>query len=235
MVSIVLIKFLTGKGETVNELVTALLNAQTATSPVTITLTLTQIQGVIWTDGANGFPNAGTLKGDPDNPADTNKDNFNNMRNRFAPGGGLGGISLGDYLYIVNHGFVVVGWGPFLGTISGIAYALNNTLASQWSSSNPIPYIADFCYGTNGTGDGTGWLQDPRPRPFYSAATQVYESWLRSDQVAYLKKRSVPALSATPIAVYDNFIAYNNNWQFFKIPDTIDLATLPLARLYFKG
>jgi hypothetical protein len=107
------------------------------------------------------------------------------------------------------------------------------------SSSNPIPYIADFCYGTDGNpnGNGTGWLQDPRPRPFYAAAVQVFEGWLRSDQVPYLKKLVVPDLSAQPIAVYDFFTAENDQWKFYKIPSTISLSllNLPVNRLYFKG
>jgi hypothetical protein len=199
------------------------------------TVTTSEIEGVIWTTEVNGFAASGTLKGDPDDPNDPNAGNFANIRNKFAPSGNLASVSVGDYLYIVSHGFVVAGWGPFLGTIDGISYALDNNLATTRSNDYPIPYVADFCYGTDGTPDGTGWLQDPRPRPFYAAATRVFESWLRSDQIAYLKKRIVPGLSTEPISVYDNFVAENGNWHFYKIPDSIALSILPLNRLYFCG
>jgi hypothetical protein len=114
--------------------------------------------------------------------------------------------------------------------------ALNNTLGATRSESNPIPYIADFYFGTDGnpeTGDGTGWLQDPRPRPFYTTATRVYQNWLRPDQIPYLRRRPHEGLSIEPIAVFDNFIT--ENWQFYKIPDNISLTTLPINRLYFSG
>jgi hypothetical protein len=194
------------------------------------TVTLAQIQGVIWTTETNGFGNSGTLK--------TDLTARNAMISRFASGGNLASVAVGDYLYIVSHGFVVVGWGPFLGTISGINHALSNGLASTRSVTNPIPYVADFGYGTGGTADSTGWLQDPRPRPFYAAATRVFQENLRSDQIPYLKRRGVVRVAGNPATiepVYDDFVAQNGNWQFYKIPDTIALSVLPLSRLYFKG
>ncbi|MDX2139179.1 MAG: hypothetical protein SF123_13915 [Chloroflexota bacterium] len=204
-------------------------------------ITLTEIQTVIWTSPTNGFQNAGALKGDPENPNDANIGNFNAMINRFSAGGELGSLSIGDYLYIINHGFIVVGWGPFRGTIEGIAYAQSNTLAPTRSLTNPIPYVADFCFGTDGEGnDGTGWLQDPRPRPFYAAATQVYQENLRSDQTSYLKRRGVdrdlnPSTPPVIEVVYDNFVAEGDVWRFYKIPDSIALTTVPTSRLYFAG
>ncbi len=191
-----------------------------------------EIEGVIWRDGSPGFPLAGTLK--------TDLDLRNAMINRFAPGGDLASVARGDYIFIIvpegSHGFIILGWGPVLGTIEGIDYAYNNTLGATRSDANPIPYVADFCFGTDGTpgtADGTGWLQDPRPRPFYTTITQVFQGWLRPDQVSYLRRRPHPNLSVQPIAIFDNFSTVN--WQFYKIPDAISLSTLPINRLYFSG
>jgi len=84
-------------------------------------LTTGEIGSVIRLDGVDGFSLAGTLRGDPDNPDATN---LVTMKNRFAPGGHLANVARGDYLYIVSHGFIVVGWGPFKGTIDGIDYVV---------------------------------------------------------------------------------------------------------------
>jgi hypothetical protein len=198
-------------------------------------VTLSDIVGVIRTTSGN-FPDLGTLRGDPYSPSNPDFANIANMINRFALGGNLASVARGDYLYVESHGFIVVGWGPFLGTIDGIDYAYNNTLGATRSDANPIPYIADFCFGTDGSSnDGTGWLQDPRPRPFYTAATQVLQNWLRPDQIPYLRKRPVENFSTVPISVFDNFTAVDDVWQFYKIPDSIALTTLPINRLYFSG
>jgi hypothetical protein len=205
-----------------------------ANPPVTRNVTLTQIQTVIRTDETAGFDKSGTLKGDPNNPSDPIATNFTAMKNRFVSGD-LNTVAAGDYLYMVSHGFIVVGWGPFLGTIDGITYALTHTLSPTRTATDCIPYVADFCYGTTGTPDSTGWLQDPRARPFYAVATRVFHPFLLADQLPNLKKRVVTGLSTTPVPVYDNFAPTSGQWEFHKIPATISEGVLPLNRLFFRS
>jgi hypothetical protein len=120
-----------------------------------------------------------------------------------------------------------------------VVATLNNTLGATRSDANPIPYIADFCFGTDGTSnDGTGWLQDPRPRPFYAAATRVFLENLRQDQIPYLRKGEVRRNPPNPPVmeiIYERFIAQEELWKFYKIPDSLALTTLPITRLYFSG
>lgn len=200
-------------------------------------VTSAQIIGFIWTDAnqsvSDGRPQAGRLKVgsevDPNNSAAM-------MIARFAPGGALSSVGIGDYLYIESHGFLIVGWGPLLGTIEGINYALVNSLGTTRSDSNPIPYIADFCYGEK---DGqVGWQQDPRPRPFYAAATRVYQVNLTIDQKTYLRKSTVPG---TLEPFYERFVLVNTNYDFYKMPDTIVIGdqqgviNIPFGRLLFEA
>ncbi len=196
------------------------------------TVTKDEIGDIIWVDPENGFPNSGTLIG--------NTGAENTMINRFNPdlSGDLASVAIGDYLYIGSHGFIVVGWGPLNGTLDGIDHALTIGVSPTRSYPNLIPYIADFCYGTGvvSSPEATGWLQDPRPRPFYTAATRVFQEKLTSDQLAYLKQREVIRPPVTPSdiePVYDNFIA--SDWHFYKIPSTIATSVVINDRLYFMG
>jgi hypothetical protein len=161
-----------------------------------------------------------------------------NIINLFKSGGALASVAQGDYVYIKNgtlvpHGFLVVGWGPLKGTKDGIDWAMSNTLASSRSDTNPIPYVSDFCFGTDtSTNDGTGWLEDPRPRPFYTAATIVAgDSNLRPDELAFLRRRDVPPLGV--VTLFDEFVL--DTWVFIKIPDTVSLTNVPITRMYFCG
>lgn len=201
----------------------------------------------IWIDNNPGLV-GGTLRNDE---GQVNIDARNAIMNLFAPSGALSSLSIGDYVFVTvqggSHGFIVVGWGPFLGTIEGIDHALTNTLGTVRSATNTIPYIADFCYGTNSSTspnpNDTGWLQDPRPRPFYASATEVIGDTtpggrLRTDQFNYLRRLS-PFGNLVP--VYQPFKVDTQNiiakWEFYKLPDSIAInsSTLPLDRLYFKG
>jgi len=107
----------------------------------------------------------------------------------FASGGTLAELDTGDYVFLSDesHGFLVVGWGP--------ADECPDALNAQSDLDEPgkpnvyftierqvgvqqIPYVVDFCYGYDGTGNLTGWLQDPRPRPFYCSAGLIAQPTL---------------------------------------------------------
>jgi predicted outer membrane repeat protein len=146
----------------------------------------------------------------------------------------LNTLKSGDYMYLPsdpseepeppdNHGCLIVGWGPVLDVQTGIQYALDNplTVSRDAGPGHLIPYIVDFCFGSNGTDDGTGWLQDPRPRPFYSAAVLISNANLRSDQLDLLR---VPDGFLTE--VFDYFTS--STWQFHKLPDAV---SIPLNRM----
>src|SRR5690606_32569670 len=107
----------------------------------------------------------------------------------FASGGTLAELDTGDYVFLSDesHGFLVVGWGP--------ADECPDALNAQSDLDEPgkpnvyftierqvgvqqITYVVDFCYGYDGTGNLTGWLQDPRPRPFYCSAGLIAQPTL---------------------------------------------------------
>jgi len=171
----------------------------------------------------------------------------NNLINKINdPTKNLNTLKAGDYIFIDvsggdSHGFMVVGWGPLLGTQDGIEYARTTPLSierASLDSSHVIPYIADFCFGTKDAptdqydseneDDRTGWLQDPRPRPFYS--TQVFiigDTNLRQDQVNYLRKIRYP--NPTDLVIAHQRFAHLQ-WDFYKIPDTV---TIPYGRIFY--
>lgn len=157
----------------------------------------------------------------------------------------LNTLMAGDYIYANieggdNHGFMMIGWGPLLGTLAAIEFALVNSLSPARASINQehvIPYVADFCFGTKASvtsprdsenpDDRTGWLQDPRARPFYSTRVLITgEENLRPDQITNL--RTIHYGSGNPLVVaYQEFSL--NQWDFYKIPD---VAVIPFRRLY---
>jgi hypothetical protein len=178
----------------------------------------------------------------------------------------LNALAAGDYIYIDvdggdNHGFFVVGWGPLLGTKDGITYALSNQLSPQRASldsSHVIPYVADFCFGyktqsqfeaLRATGEGerdsiaiddrVGWLQDPRPRPFYSTRALIIDTPdfadnFLADQLPLLRTIHYPIDETNPdsaplVTAYQEFTC--NQWDFYKLPD---LPHIPYVRL-FRG
>jgi hypothetical protein len=196
-------------------------------------VTVDEISGFIWRDQISRCDAGGTLKPDSANAQ-------NALVAKFATGV-LADVATGDYVYIGSHGFIIVGWGPLLATIPGIQHGLG-TIAFTKSTTNSIPYVADFCYGTNSTTnpnpDLTDWLQDPRPRPFYATATRVFGASLRSDQVDNLRKTIPDTCGSVLEPTYELFAEIQQNgWRFYKIPDSIkmDSATLPVSRLYFSG
>ncbi len=123
--------------------------------------------------------------------------------NLFTPGETLGDVKTGDYIFLSNetHGFLIVGWGPAGECPNSLnAQTTDNSPNTQFSvqrildengnPTNQVPYIVDFCYGFTGLGNPlephaqdnqTGWLQDPRPRPFYCSAAQMNEAILDRD------------------------------------------------------
>ncbi|GEM_PF-2501121 len=171
----------------------------------------------------------------------------------------LSSLQAGDYVYVEplsgdTHGFLMVGWGPLYGVLDGIDYALNNPLSlyyKELKSNHVIPYVADFSFGTKnsaitGTPSGpsrdsdnsderTGWLQDPRPRPFYTTRVLMsnLETTLRSDQTALLRTIFLPALTQIPQGGETKVIAHQEfnapSWQFYRLPDH---AVIPQSRIY---
>jgi hypothetical protein len=145
-----------------------------------------------------GFDNeAGTIK---DNHALTDfQDDTYSLFNGTAQGlqtglvEALAQIQTGDYIFMnlgatgVSHGFLIVGWGPAVECPSGLnspqasdedEYDDAATLGKYWTEKkeNSVPYVVDFGYSYNTTEGKTGWLQDPRPRPFYCSAATMSDS-----------------------------------------------------------
>jgi hypothetical protein len=162
----------------------------------------------------------------------------------FAPQGLLGSINTGDYVFVDQgfngaHGFLIVGWGvaqncpTSLNSSSGSDFTIN-----RQNNGQEVPYVVDFCYGYTGIdnpaspeNDKTGWLQDPRPRPFYcSAATidisdtssQVSPTDLGVISLADYRDRLRNAF--LPFTFKDmNGNEFGINWQFFQMPDAFSL------------
>lgn len=77
--------------------------------------------------------------------------------------------------------------------------------------------------------DRTGWLQDPRARPFYTTRVLIAgDTNLRSDQVNFLRKIHYPSPSDPVIVAYQPFNA--DQWSFYQMPDT---AAIPHNRIYY--
>lgn len=136
--------------------------------------------------------------------------------------GRLSPVEIGDYMMAgdTSHGWLIVGWGPIADTLAAIDSAVTNGLSPVRDETNPIPYVADFCFGTDNTDDGTGWLQDPRPRPFYSTVVSIWTN-LTSLQSLCLRKGNVAGLGTVPL--YDRFNV-GNTLTFFHLPDSISVT-----------
>jgi len=139
--------------------------------------------------------------------------------------GDLATVEVGDYIFVplqgvTSHGFLIVGWGPVLNTLEALNY---DNLSQTHTGTHPIPYVADFCFGTNGTNDGTGWLQDPRPRPFYASAIEIVDSRLDSQ---YDHRDRLQFGFFLPFANSDGS---RPNWQFYRIPSGM---IVPSSRIY---
>lgn len=150
-------------------------------------------------------------------------------------------IDTGDYIYVnlgvgsVSHGFLIVGWGPAVECPSGLNAPLVTTVNTASSDGqyqlqripDTVPYIVDFGYSYNSGESATGWLQDPRPRPFYCTAltvtsantTQMNPHLTRlgfttlNDYLAKLRGSYRPYLRDEGDEVYTN-----PAWEFVHIP-----------------
>jgi hypothetical protein len=104
-----------------------------------------------------------------------------------------------------------------------------------------VPYVTDFCYGFNGT--DTGWLQDPRPRPFYCSAARILQldrdnpatptvdenhEYYGFDLTAYTGR--LQGGSFQPFTLDD--LVTRPQWQFIKINNAITVA---FSDLYQHG
>jgi len=104
----------------------------------------------------------------------------------FNSAGAFAEIETGDIVFTnlgtgVNgnglHSFLIVGWGLATNSYDAVNAGLSSESLglrvgiSFTHNTNTVPYVVDFGYGFR---DGkTGWLQDPRPRPFYCSALTV--------------------------------------------------------------
>jgi hypothetical protein len=179
-------------------------------------ITPAQVNSAIHFDDEQGTGLAGTIKSGGETA----------LAALFSSGN-LATVEVGDYIFVplqgvTSHGFLVVGWGPVLDTLAALNY---NSLSQTRSGTHPIPYIADFCFGTtDGTPDGTGWLQDPRPRPFYASAVLMGDSRLNGYPDSYRDR-----LQARIFQPFANSDGTRSNWQSYRIPSTMDV---PSSRVY---
>jgi hypothetical protein len=155
----------------------------------------------------------------------------------FATGGELAAIDTGDYIYLDQlgnglHGFLIVGWGPAL----NCPEAINATAGADFSVSRQhngqeIPYVADFCYSYLPPSKNlTGWLQDPRPRPFYASAAEIdINAQLSAAQVGFDLADYQSRLRGgfAPFTLPDDT---RPRWQFFQMPDRL---VFDFSRIYF--
>lgn len=161
--------------------------------------------------------------------------------------GDLATVERGDYTFVdlegvSNHGFIVVGWGPVQDTIPRLNYT---NLSSQRSATNTVPYVADFCFGTDqtpsqpGTDFGTGWLQDPRPRPFYASAVLMSTARLENPADGYEASHTDYTIDQYKIRLreekYQPFtkpdMVTRPTWVFYRIPASLNLSSL---RIYLE-
>jgi len=115
-------------------------------------------------------------------------------------------------------------------------------VASARSTDNPIPYVADFCFGTDGTPERTGWQQDPRPRPFYASAVLMGASRLDNDYAMYhsdytLSEYKARLRSISLVETFQPFVKAESQgerpiWEFYRIPDSVNISA---SRIYVEG
>jgi hypothetical protein len=147
-------------------------------------------------------------------------------------------VRVGDYIFVEltdggqtsDHGFIIVGWGP---VPDNLLSALDFTPSFHRSASNSIPYVADFNFGvasSNPTQLNTGWLQDPRPRPFYASAVEIYADQLTANGYTSAQLDKFRDGFFQPFLANPNSPRNRPNWRFYRIPDT---QMVPLNRIYF--
>jgi len=185
----------------------------------------------------------------------------------FNVGGLLHDIDTGDYIYIyegivnpgqsnqveLHHGFFIVGWGeacecPDALNAQTTANNINATFSvTRQHNGLEVPYVVDFCYGYSISRDWTGWLQDPRPRPFYCSAVELASDTLNrpdgsdpdstsdnenEDYYGYVFQDYMARLrGGLSLPPFEPFLLYNNDcdeeakcrpdWRFFRMPEKI--------------
>jgi hypothetical protein len=75
-------------------------------------------------------------------------------------------------------------------------------------------------------GHSTGWLQDPRPRPFYASAVEMGDSRLADYADRGRLRVKEEQVLFQPFA---NTNLTRPNWEFYRIPSTM---SVPISRLY---
>jgi hypothetical protein len=178
------------------------------------------------------------------------------LYNLFRTNAGLAELETGDYVFhylgqgVSSHGFIIVGWGDAVEADMGLNANQNGSQtislvrprdATTDKPQDAIPYVADFCYGYS-NGD-VGWLQDPRPRPFYASMAQISNAQLEAVKGRLGYSQNFPDYSARLQAnTYGRFSPDTNpyngipvGWLFFHIPSTIQKPFLHLLSAPIKG
>lgn len=159
--------------------------------------------------------------------------------------GDLAHIDTGDYVFIDQgtndrHGFLIVGWGKALSSFDALDATEVEDVefhVARKRDGEEIPYVADFCYGYDSSADYTGWLQDPRPRPFYTSAADISDSQLTnrfgftstSELDDYKEQFQAMAwrrftFGATSGPCAPPAVCFPN-WRFFHLPSMVDVAS----------
>uniref|UniRef100_A0A832H5V1 Uncharacterized protein n=1 Tax=Oscillatoriales cyanobacterium SpSt-402 TaxID=2282168 RepID=A0A832H5V1_9CYAN len=161
---------------------------------------------------------------------------------------GLADIDTGDYMFldlgtdVSSHGFLIVGWGDPVDSPVGINTKIGRNNFSLDRQPNKIPYVADFAYGYNPTTNDTGFLQDIRPRPFYSVIASINSTQLAQQ----LTNLGNPAngFNITQISEYEarlrsgvwrvfSFSSGNlPNFQFFKFTNSSNIVSIPFKQIF---
>ena len=151
-------------------------------------------------------------------------------------------LSTGDYVFInqgraldpsdqpiedssVQHGFLVVGWGPAVNVVQSVnarygGEVRGSTQPISYVNKTPgtVPYVVDFAYGYNGS--KTGWLQDVRPRPFYASIATISPSNFAYDVIGGPDNEYQQKLRGTFLAFkYERY--FFPNWRFYHVPELI--------------
>jgi len=170
-------------------------------------------------------------------------DGQNYLYNRFEDKG-LSDLQTGDYMYFnlgsntSGHGLLIVGWGDAINSPEGLNIYEGTHNFYKQRRPDTIPYVADFAYGIPVNSDGipkdtdqVGWLQDIRPRPFYSCLAGISSTQLAS-QLQNLKNTS-NGFDPQTIVEYEErlrdgiwgifaFIGGGlPQFQFFRFPDHV--------------
>jgi hypothetical protein len=161
------------------------------------------------------------------------------LHNLFKSGGQFGNVKTGDYI-ILNlgsngyHGFLIVGWGPARQCKDAINVQIGfdptTFSVDRRNDTQEVPYVADFCFGRDNI--RTGWLQDPRPRPFYSSVATISEAILSGNPSAY--GYSLPDYFDRFRYKPSGFQPFTGNiplkWQFIRLPDTVRVLSSKVYR-----